>query len=261
MTLIWAILVVALSVYALYELLNIQKRKRYPPGPTGLPILGHLHLLGKNPHKDLQKLAKKHGPIMYVQLGLVPTIVASSVDAAEKVLKTYDHIFANRPHHEASQHLAYGQKNLVFAKYGVYWRNIRKLCTVHLLSNQKIHSFQSMRKQQVELLIQSLKKEARDRVVVDLSSNITSLNANLTCLMVFGKKYMDEDLDKRGFKAIVQDVVHLSATPNLGDFFPFLGAIDLQGITRKLKDLSKVFDEFLEKIIDEHVNPHEHKQN
>uniref|UniRef100_M1ACK0 Cytochrome P450 monooxygenase CYP736B n=1 Tax=Solanum tuberosum TaxID=4113 RepID=M1ACK0_SOLTU len=79
--------------------------------------------------------------------------------------------------------------------------------------------------------------------------------------MVFGKKYMDEDLDKRGFKAIVQDVVHLSATPNLGDFFPFLGAIDLQGITRKLKDLSKVFDEFLEKIIDEHVNPHEHKQN
>ncbi|KAG5604907.1 hypothetical protein H5410_026399 [Solanum commersonii] len=56
---------------------------------------------------------------MYVQLGLVPTIVASSVDAAEKVLKTYDHIFANRPHHETSQHLAYGQKNLVFAKYGV----------------------------------------------------------------------------------------------------------------------------------------------
>ncbi|WMV26266.1 hypothetical protein MTR67_019651 [Solanum verrucosum] len=261
MTLIWAILVVALSVYALYELLNIQKRKRYPPGPTGLPILGHLHLLGKNPHKDLQKLAKKHGPIMYVQLGLVPTIVASSVDAAEKVLKTYDHIFANRPHHEASQHLAYGQKNLVFAKYDVYWRNIRKLCTVHLLSNQKINSFQSMRKQEVELLIESLKKESRDRVVVDLSAKVTSLNANLTCLMVFGKKYMDEDLDKRGFKAIVQDVVHLSATPNLGDFFPFLGAIDLQGITRKLKDLSKVFDEFLEKIIDEHVNPHEHKQN
>ncbi|XP_015071398.1 cytochrome P450 CYP736A12-like [Solanum pennellii] len=261
MTLIWAILVVGLSVYALYELLNIHKRKRYPPGPTGLPILGHLHLLGKNPHKDLQNLAKKHGPIMYMRLGLVPTIIASSADAAEKVLKTFDHIFASRPHHEASQHLAYGQKNLVFAKYDVYWRNIRKLCTVHLLSNQKIHSFQSMRKLEVELLIESLKKEARDRVAIDLSAKVTSLNADLTCLMVFGKKYMDEDLDKRGFKAIVQDVVHLAGMPNLGDFFPFLGAIDLQGITRKLKDLSKVFDEFLEKIIDEHVYAHEHKQN
>ncbi|WMV25700.1 hypothetical protein MTR67_019085 [Solanum verrucosum] len=186
----------------------------------------HYHS-GKNPHQDLQKLANKHGPIMYVRLGLVPTIIASSADAAEKVLKTYDHIFASRPHHEASQYLSYGQKNLIFAKYGVYWRNMRKLCIVHLLSNNKINSFQSMRKQEVELLIESLKKEAHDRVAVDLSAKITSLNANLTCLMVFGKKYMHEDLDKRGFKSVVQDVVHLAAMPNLGDFFPSLGAIDL----------------------------------
>ncbi|XP_009588170.2 cytochrome P450 71AU50-like [Nicotiana tomentosiformis] len=260
MAFIWATLIVGLLVYAFYELLNIQKRKRLPPGPKGLPILGHLHLLGKNPHQDLQKLANKHGPIMYMRLGLVPAIVASSADAAEKVLKTNDHIFASRPHHEASQYMAYGQKNFIFAKYGPYWRNMRKLCTVHLLSSHKINSFQSTRNQQVQLLIDSLKREAHDRVVVDLSAKITSLNANLTCLMVFGKKYMDEDLDKRGFKAVVQDVLHLAATPNLGDFFPFLGVIDLQGLTRKLKDLSKVFDEFLEKIIDEHLQSHDQKQ-
>ncbi|KAJ8539315.1 hypothetical protein K7X08_013567 [Anisodus acutangulus] len=261
MALIWAILVVVSIVYALYELLNIQKRKRYPPGPKGLPILGHLHLLGKNPHKDLQKLAKKHGPIMYMRLGLVPTIVASSADAAEKVLKTYDHIFASRPHNEACYYLAYGQKNLIFAKHGTYWRNMRKLTTVHLLSNQKTNSFQSMRRKQVELMIESLKKEARDCLVVDLSAKVASLNADITCLMVFGKKYMDEDLDKRGFKAVIQEVVHLVAKPNLGDFFPYLGVIDLQGLTRRLKDLSKVFDEFLEKIIDEHVQSHDQNQS
>ncbi|KAJ8560923.1 hypothetical protein K7X08_027113 [Anisodus acutangulus] len=262
MALIWATLVVIFIVYALYELLNnIQNRKRYPPGPKGLPILGHLLLLGKNPHQDFLKLAKKHGPIMYVRLGLVPTIVVSSADAAEKVLKTYDHIFASRPYSEAAQYLTYGQKNLIFAKYGPYWRKIRKLCTVHLFSSQKIHSFQPMRRQQVELMIESLKKEARDRLVIDLSAKVASMNADITCLMVFGKKYMDEDLDKRGFKALVQEVTYLAATPNLGDFFPFLGLIDLQGLTRRLKDLSKVFDEFLEKIIDEHVQSHEQKQS
>ncbi|KAK4373837.1 hypothetical protein RND71_004514 [Anisodus tanguticus] len=261
MALIWATLIVVSIVYALYELLNIRKRKTFPPGPRGLPILGHLHLLGKNPHQDLQKLAKKHGPIMYVRLGLVPTIVASSADAAEKVLRTYDHIFASRPHNEACQYLAYGQKNLIFAKYGPYWRNMRKLCTLHLLTNQKINSFQSMRRQQVELMIKSLKNEARNRLVVDVSAKIASLNVDLTCLMVLGKKYMDEDLDKRGFKALVQEVVHLAATPNLGDFFPYLGAIDLQGLTRRLKDLAKVFDKFLEKIIDEHAQSHDQKQS
>ncbi|OIT27085.1 cytochrome p450 cyp736a12 [Nicotiana attenuata] len=261
MDFIWATtLIVGLLVYAFYELLNIQKRKRFPPGPKGLPIFGHLHLLGKNLHQDLQKLAKKHGPIMYVRLGLVPAIVVSSADAAEKFLETYDHIFASRPHHEASQYLGYGQKNLTFAKYGAYWRNMRKLCTVHLLNSHKMNSFRFMRKQEVELLIESLKEQADDSVAVDLNAKITSLNANLTCLMVFGNKYMDEDLDKRGFKAVVQDVVHLAGTPNLRDFFPFLGVIDLQGFTRKLKDLSKVLDKFVERIIDDHVQSHDQKQ-
>ncbi|KAG5572866.1 hypothetical protein H5410_062632 [Solanum commersonii] len=153
-------------------------------------------------------------------------------------------------------------RNMISAKHGPYWRNMRKLCTQHLFSNQKINSFQSMRRQQVELMIKSLKNETCDhRVVVDLSAKISSLNADLTCLMVFGKKYMDEDLDKRGFKALVKEVDELAATPNLEDFFPFLGVIDLQGLTHRLKDLSKVFDDFLEKIIDEHVQSGDQKQS
>ncbi|XP_055819523.1 cytochrome P450 71AU50-like [Solanum dulcamara] len=261
MSLIWEALVVVSFVYILYELLNIHKLKKFPPGPRGLPILGHLHLLGKKPHHYLQNLAKKHGPIVYIRLGLVPTIVVSSANVAEKILKTYDHIFSSKPHNEAAHYLAYGQMNIIFSKYGPYWRNMRKLCTLHLLTNQKINSFQSLRRQQVELMIKSLKTEARDRLVVDLSARVASLNANMTCLMVFGKKYMDEDFDKRGFKAVLQEVVHLAATPNLGDFFPFLGVIDLQGFTRKLKDLSKVFDEFLERIIYEHVQSDDQKQS
>nr|XP_016440977.1 PREDICTED: cytochrome P450 CYP736A12-like [Nicotiana tabacum] len=116
---------------------------------------------------------------------------------------------------------------------------MRRLCTVHLSNSHKMNSFRSMRKKEVELLIESLKEQAHDHVAVDLSAKIMSLNANLTCLMVFGNKYMDEDLDKRGFKAVVQYVVRLAGTPNLREFFPFLGVIDLQGFTRKLKDLSK----------------------
>ncbi|WMV26261.1 hypothetical protein MTR67_019646 [Solanum verrucosum] len=107
---------------------------------------------------------------MYVRLGLVPTIIASSADAAEKVLKTYDHILASRPHHEASQYLAYGQKNMAFAKYGVYWRNMRKLCTLHLLSNRKINSLQSMRKQEVQ---SGEAKFQLDRTAMDTTASST----------------------------------------------------------------------------------------
>jgi cytochrome P450 family 1 subfamily A polypeptide 1/ferulate-5-hydroxylase len=79
--------------------------------------------------------------------------------------------------------------------------------------------------------------------------------------MVFGKKYLDEDLDERGFKSVMQEVMHLSAAPHLGDYIPQIAALDLQGLTKRMKAISKVFDVFLDKIIDEHVQYQEKGKN
>ncbi|KAK4721921.1 hypothetical protein R3W88_012154 [Solanum pinnatisectum] len=263
MALVWATFILALILlFIFYELLNIKNKKKLPPGPKGIPILGHLHLLGENLTHDLHKFSLKYGPIIYMKFGMVPTYVISSPESAEKILKTYDHIFASRPHNETAQYISYGQRNLIFSKYGAYWRNMRKLCTVHLLSNMKINSFQSTRSEEIAIMIKEIAQgQGQGRVEVDLSAQVSKLSANLSCLMVFGKKFTDEDLDKRGFKYLVQEVTTLAATPNLGDFFPFLGVIDLQGLTRRMKDTSKVLDPFVEKIIDEHVNATDHKKN
>jgi cytochrome P450 len=71
--------------------------------------------------------------------------------------------------------------------------------------------------------------------------------------MVFGKKYMDKDLDERGFKAVIHEIMQLGAASNLGDYIPCLAPLDPQGLTRRMKAVSKIFDDFFEKIIDEHV--------
>ncbi|CAL5368738.1 unnamed protein product [Camellia sinensis] len=243
----------ALAYYLLQTYLKSNKQKKLPPGPKPLPILGHLHLLGKSPHLDLHQLAKKHGPIMYMRFGFVPNIVVSSPEAAEQFLKTHDLVFASRPPHEASKYISYEQRNMSFAPYGPFWRNMRKLCTLELLSNLKIASFQSMRKEELSLLVKFIEQAAQNRVPVDLSAKVSSMNADVSCRMVFGKKYEDEEFDERGFKAVIQEGMQLSAKPNIGDYFPYVGALDLQGLNRKMKALSKVFDEFFEKIIDEHV--------
>ncbi|KAK6118400.1 hypothetical protein DH2020_047817 [Rehmannia glutinosa] len=226
------------------------KNKKLPPGPKGVPILGHLHMLGKNPHQDLHKLAKQHGPIMYMQFGFVPNIIVSSPKSAELFLKTHDLVFASRPPHQAAKYISWDQRNLSFGPYGPYWRNMRKLCTLELLSNLKINSFQPMRKEELGMFIESLKE---CRGVVDISAKISALTAEMSCRMVFGKKYEDKDIDERGFKSVIQEGMRLAAVPNLGDYFPFLGVLDLQGLTRKMKALAKVFDDFFEKVIDEHV--------
>ncbi|XP_031093495.1 cytochrome P450 CYP736A12-like [Ipomoea triloba] len=250
-TWIWA----ALAMLAAISICNTflkSRKKRLPPSPRRLPILGHLHLVGKTPHQDLQKLAKIHGPIMHLRFGFVDNIVVSSPQAAELFLKTHDLNFASRPPSEAAKYMAYGQKSMVFGEYGPFWRNMRKLCTLELLSNAKINSFQSMRREELRLLIESCKQAAKTGEAVDLSAKVSSMSADMSCRMVFGKKYEDKDLGEKGFKAVIQESLHLTGIPNLGDYIPYFSKIDTQNLTRRMKDVAQLFDQFFEKIIDEH---------
>ncbi|KAF9592798.1 hypothetical protein IFM89_017368 [Coptis chinensis] len=70
----------------------------------------------------------------------------------------------------------------------------------------------------------------------------------MTYQMLFGFKD-----DKFNLKSSMQEVMMLAGAFNIADFIPYLGALDLQGLSRRMKDLSKIIDGFLEKIIDEHV--------
>ncbi|XP_038882124.1 cytochrome P450 71AU50-like [Benincasa hispida] len=251
---IWVIVtVLALFISNSWLFKNQMKAKKFAPGPKGFPIFGSLHLLGKLPHRNLHKLSQKYGPIMSMKLGLVPTIIVSSPQAAELFLKTHDLIFASRPSTQASKYITYQQKNLVFSPYGPYWRNMRKMCTLELFSNHKINSFMPLRKHELGLLIEYFKEAAHNKAVVNLSSKLTSLNTDVICLMAFGKKYEDKEFNERGFRAVIQEGMQLAAAPNLGDFIPAIAWLDLQGLTRRMKSVHKVFDEFLEKIINEHL--------
>ncbi|KAL3721617.1 hypothetical protein ACJRO7_034025 [Eucalyptus globulus] len=171
---------------------------------------------------------------MYLRLGLVPVIVVSLPKAAKQFLKTHDLVFASRPPHESS-------------------KNIRKMCTLELLSNAKINSFKSMRREEVGLFVNFLKDASHNCMAIDLSAKISSLSADMSCQMVFGKKYMDKEFDERGFKAVIHEGMVLSAKPNIGDYVPCLASFDLQGLMKRMKAVSKVFDAFFDKIIDEHM--------
>ncbi|KAH7524843.1 hypothetical protein FEM48_Zijuj06G0162000 [Ziziphus jujuba var. spinosa] len=104
---VWIWFILSLVLVFLLQPWKNNKNKKLPPGPRGFPIFGSLHLLGEFPHRDLHQLAKHYGPIMHLRLGLVPTTVVSSPQAAELFLKTHDLVFATRPSHEAAKHISY----------------------------------------------------------------------------------------------------------------------------------------------------------
>ena len=104
---------------------------RLPPGPWQLPVIGSLHhlaLAGQLPHRAMRDLARRHGPAMLLRLGEVPTLVVSSRKGAREVMRTHDTAFATRPLSATMRVLTNGGRDIIFAPYGDYWRQLRKIC-------------------------------------------------------------------------------------------------------------------------------------
>ncbi|GFS40768.1 cytochrome P450, family 706, subfamily A, polypeptide 2 [Actinidia rufa] len=213
-----------LLLVAIWSFLHLRRKngRKLPPGPLALPFIGNLHMLGHLPHRSLQNLAKKYGPIMSMKLGSKVAIIVSSPEAAELFLKTHDILFASRPKIQASDIMSYGSRGLAFSEYGPYWRNVRRLCTSELLSVAKIDSYAGMRKEEVEGLVGRL-RAAREEVV-DVTELVERLIEDMTCRMVFGRR----GDDRFDLKSVVREAVDLVGAFNVADFVPFLGPFDLQ---------------------------------
>ncbi|KAF8399846.1 hypothetical protein HHK36_015717 [Tetracentron sinense] len=228
-----------------------------PPSPPKFPIIGHLHLVSDMPHHSFSQLAGKLGPIIYLQLGQVPTLVVSSADLARDILKTHDHAFASRPQLIAAQYLSFGCSDITFSVYGPYWRQARKICVTELLNIKRVTSFQLIRDEEVNRLLSSVSAVSGSET--DMSKHFFGLANDILCRVAFGKRFIDESGAGAGAKnrldEILTETQALLAGFSIGDFYPgweWLNSVTgLKGrLQRNLEDLKAVCNE----IIGEHLS-------
>ncbi|BBG96528.1 cytochrome P450, family 71, subfamily A, polypeptide 26 [Prunus dulcis] len=133
------------------------QKSTQPPSPPKLPIIGNLHQIGSYTHRSLQALSQRHGPLMLLHFGSVPVLVVSSAEAAREILKTHDLAFSDRPKSTIFEKLLYNYKDVATAPYGEYWRQVRSICVLNLLSNRRVRSFRSVREEETKSMIRNIK--------------------------------------------------------------------------------------------------------
>ncbi|PIA44025.1 hypothetical protein AQUCO_01800231v1 [Aquilegia coerulea] len=218
-----------------------------PPSPSKLPIIGNLHQLSSLPHRSLRSLAKKHGPVMLLHLGQSPTVVVSSADAAREMFKTQDLNFSGRPRMRFQDKLDYSSMHLGFLPYGEYWRQVRKICVLQLLTAQRVESFKSVRAEETHLMIEKIRQSCSSTsCVVDLSETIASLTRDIVCRAVLGRKF-DKD-------AVINMKFDFVSGFDIGDFIPWLSWVNIiTGFDAQMMKIFKALDEFLESVINDHI--------
>ena len=203
-------------------------------------------------------------PLCLCAFGSVTAVVVSSPEMAKHFLKTKDLIFSSRPASAAGKYLFYNFKDIAFAPYGDYWREMRKICVLELLTERRIKSFQSVRIEEVSAMIRSIWQESENGAKsVNVSKALSSLTANIICRTLMGKRCSMDASDKlaslHGIPELMRGLVELAGAFDIGDFIPCVGWLDLQGIRRRMKKVHGEFDTLADKIIDEHIQ--RRKQN
>ncbi|XP_062194884.1 cytochrome P450 99A2-like [Phragmites australis] len=224
-------------------------KKRRPPGPWNLPLVGSLlHFFKSHPQVALRDLANKYGPVMFLRMGQIDTVVISSPAAAQEVLQEKDIIFASRPSLLSSEIFCYGNLDVGFAPYGAYWRTLRKLCTVELLSAKMVRQLAPVRDNETLSLVRKIQAAGQGGEPVNIARLLMSCSNAITAKAAFGQVCSGELQEQ--FLSAIDVGLKISGGFSFGDLFPSLRFIDVvTGVRRRLWrarwQLDAVFDQII----------------
>ncbi|XP_068497284.1 cytochrome P450 71D10-like [Phaseolus vulgaris] len=220
------------------------------PGPRTLPLIGNLHqFVGLLPHHCLKKFADKYGPIMHLKLGEVSNIIITSPEMAQEIMKTHDVNFCDRPNLVSSRTVSYNNTDIVFSPYGEYWRQVRKICTVELLTAKRVQSFRSIREEEVAELVKKIGES--EGCVVNLSQSIYPMTYGITARAAFGKRRKYQGV----FISKIEEQLELMGGFSVADLYPSSRVLEMMAKV-KFEKIHREIDRVLQDIIDEHRQRH-----
>nr|WOF00835.1 flavonoid hydroxylase 3 [Dracocephalum moldavica] len=239
-------------VYAVVKLVRCgnESSQNEIPGPKKLPVIGNLHLLagGSLPHRVFRDLAAKYGPLMRLQLGQIPFLIVSSVEVAKQVVRSHDVVFANRIPMLAAITISYNYHDIVVAPYGEHWRQLRRICTLELLSSRRVKSFRAIREEENSKLAHLIASNAG--LPANVSESVQKSAFEIITRSAVGSQAPDKAAK---FTWAIQETVKLGSGLCIADLFPSNKLLPtISGMNYKIAKIFRVTDDILQSIIDRH---------
>ncbi|KEH18124.1 cytochrome P450 family 82 protein [Medicago truncatula] len=214
-------------------------------------------------------MAEKYGSIFSLRLGCNQTLVVNSREIAKECLTKNDKVFASRPNVAAGRYLGYNNAILALAPYGDYWRYMRKISTLELLSSHRLEKLKHVRDFEIYSLVKNLYtfvKKTNGSIEVPISKFLDHMTFNIIVKMIAGKRFSGETINQEDSEAwrlrnAIKDTTYLCGVFVMADAIPSLSWIDFQGHVGFMKRTAKEMDFILDKWLSEHYKKRDEVQS
>ncbi|XP_010452636.2 PREDICTED: 3,9-dihydroxypterocarpan 6A-monooxygenase-like [Camelina sativa] len=253
-----------ITIFLLRRLFTFSSRRNnglLPPGPRGLPILGHMHLLRSSLPRSLQALALTYGPLMTIRIGSLRVLVVSDSDTAKQILKTHDADFASKFVFGPRQFNVYKGSEFFNAPYGPYWRFMKKLCMTKLFAGYQLDRFVDIREEETLALLRSLVERSKNKEACNLGLEFTALTTKILSKMVMGKRCSQNSNLPIEIRKIVSDIMACATRFGFMELFGPFRDLDVFGNGKKLRSSIWRYDALVEKILKEYKSNDEEEKD
>ncbi|KAH0635010.1 hypothetical protein KY284_037796 [Solanum tuberosum] len=244
-----------------WNLIHGRNKKKLPPGPMPLPLIGNLHnLFGAPPHKSIERLANKYGPIMSLKLSRLPTVVISSSAVVKEAVKKHDSAFSSKTPKAAVEAHNHHKLSVVWLPVdSIRRKNLRAVVNSCIFSTKKLDANQNLRSTKISELIAYCHRCSQTGEAVDFGLAASDIAINVLSNAIFSADLVDlcEKSEKK-FKDVIRSVTYQIGKFNMVDYFPVLKSIDPQGIKRSNCDsvdkMFQIFRGFIEERLKQRKN-------
>ncbi|XP_045196761.2 cytochrome P450 1A1-like [Mercenaria mercenaria] len=255
------VLITILTLFLLAKWINVFSKKRYPPGPWGFPILGHVPLLGDKPEKTHLQWWQQYGDVVRVRLGSWNAIIVNGYEAIKDALERKDDVFSGRPSFvsvKATEEAFDGVAITNQTDFSPKYLQLRKLLVTSLRKYiyKCTYSPEDVCREETEKLTEKLLRYPNDEPV-SIISEVELAVESMIYQMIYGKGKENE------VEAHVKEIVE--ATKVINRFFGMGNIIDvvpwlryiMKGTIERLKKAILLTDWIRKAKIEEHINSSE----
>ncbi|XP_027169303.1 cytochrome P450 82A3-like [Coffea eugenioides] len=150
-------------------------------------------------------MAEKYGPVFALRIGMTPALVVSNWELVKDCFTISDKALSSRPESVFAETLCFGNASFGFAPYGPYWREMRKIVFLDLLSTRGLEKVRHIRVSEVDNTMKELfsifskannvdgKSSTASPAKVELRKLFEKFTLNLIVKKVSGMRYSETE--------------------------------------------------------------------